>query len=299
MTTSNIASIDINIKPQSPVVRVTLTQTDKRVIHKNVRTNQLTDLIKDSAATILRDADTGFISPNLVREVIAHGQVRRLYLFPEVQFNCRYRVHGREDTFMRDFTPGDNEWGIKTVQDERDGNTYLEIPNFVYRNFGLFIVNVNDESFNCVRHNYGCVSTDMFDRLSDASNLHFTLLNHFDTSVCWHGGFNRESLNSRDTNVQARTVHSYLNSNFNSDLKLRCVPNNVQRFFAEGLEAFLKTLFPNTNPNEIVDAARSRSGIHLALLINYYLSTVRRMKFEDYTQDVDGGDGTINLGSNF
>lgn len=261
----------IQIESNQNSAKVTQHAADSRVITKHIPLEDLPELIRVSSTTIVKDSDTGFISPNLIREVSAHGQIKRLYHFPVIKFNCHLRYY--DDMSFNE----SNKYGIKYEDD------HLVFTDFIYRNFGLLTVNVNAENFNCVRHNFGCLSTDFFDRVTDDSNLHFALLNHFDQKVCWHGSFDTSLLSERDSVKQARLVHNYLNSNFNNDLYLRCIPSYtaITKYANEGLSEFLDDVFSLTI-EDISDSDERSYVVNVAIL--YFLCTKLNLKFEDVTE---------------
>lgn len=258
--------------------KITQHRENSRVSVKNIPIAELPKLIRLSAANTQKDSDTGYISPNLIREVIAHGQVRRLYLYPTLQFECKVRAYLDEDEDYPTFNES-NKYGIKLIDD------HIVFPDFTFRNFGLMIANVNNEEFTCVRHNFGCISTDFFDFVNEQSRLYFSMLNHFDQRVCWHGSFDQSLLNERNTNKQGKLVYNYLNSNFNSDLYLRNVPSEayIEKYRKEGLEEFLCDVFEG-DFDDILELRNMSQGVIIHVAIMYYMSTKLNLKFEDFTE---------------
>lgn len=283
--------ITIEINSQSAHSKVIVQTPDKRVITKRVSVSDLPDLIRDSSSAVAKEYDTGFISPNLIRESIASNQVRRLYLFPELSFTCHLNNYGL-DEFPFNRLNGDNKYSIS--YENIENQNYLVIPNFVYRNFGLFIINTNTEEFNCVSHYFGCITTNMFNQVNSESVLRYSMLNHFDNRVCWHGSFDQSILSSRDTTRQSNAVFNYLNSNFNNDLTLKNYPSIAKavQYRNQGLEDFFKEIYEDFNWDTFVDHynVRSRQGYLLVALTVYYLSTHLKLKFQDLCDsEYDGG----------
>ena len=278
----------IEINAESTAAKVTQHTSNSRVSVKNIPVSELPQLIRLAGANTQKDSDTGYMSPNLIREVIAHGQVRRLYLFPLLKFECKVRVYDDDgEGYAFNFNSG-NKYGIKMNEDD-----HLVFPDFTFRNFGLMIANANQEEFTCVRHNFGCISTDFFDNVTKESTLQFAMLNHFDNRVCWHGSFDHSLLNERDTTKQGKLVYNYLNSNFNSDLYLRNVASDeaIAKYRAEGLEEFLTDVF-NMPFNDILSSRDMSEGVVIHVAISYFLSTHLKLKFEEYTVPSRGYDSS-------
>lgn len=293
-------SVIIEIKAEETSAKVSQIFSDKRTITKNVNVEDLPELIRLASTDNGRDRDTGFMSPNLIRESIHNGQVKRLYIYPELKFTCKlqfeyfYNIH-ESVSFNKD-----NKYGIY-LDNDNHGNELVVFPDFKLRNFGLLIVNGNTEQFNCVSHNYGCISTDFFDNVTDNSSLFFTLLNHFDRDVCWHGSFDRNSLSSRDTIIQGKTVYNYVNSIFNNDLYLRNTPSQdaISSFRNDGLEDFLVDLFGSTF-DRIISNRSDMSAYIVNIAILYYLTTHKNCKFEEIcVPSGSSEDGEIKLGEYF
>lgn len=290
--------IIIEIESTGSSAKVSQTGDNKRTVVKNIPISDLPELIKVSSTNTVKDSDTGYISPNLIREVIAHGQMKRLYHFPTIKFNCNLNIEGYlscdpddddDDCYYPDINT-ENKYGI-TIKDE-----HLVIPNFIYRDFGLLIVNVNNDTFSCVRHNFGCITTDFFGHVSDESNLNFALLNHFDQKVCWHGSFDYTLLAERDSVKQARLVHNYLNSNFNNDLHLRQRPteDTIKKYSSEGLLDFFKEIFGDDHGERMLHADSDGYRYFISILIIYYLSTHLGLKFEEICEhSCDYGDSSL------
>ncbi len=288
----NKVIIEVNSNETS--AKVTQHLPNSRVAVKNIPISELPSLIRNSAANTQKDSDTGYMSPNLIREVIAHGQVRRLYLYPSLTFECKVRAYLDEDDEEYPNFNQSNSQGITYV----DG--HIVFPNFVFRNFGLMIANVNNEEFSCVRHNFGCISTDFFDQVTEQSKLHFAMLNHFDQRVCWHGSFDQSLLNERNTVKQGKLVYNYLNSNFNSDLYLRNVPSEdaINKYRSEGLETFLCDVFSD-DFETILEQRGMGAGVVVHVAILYFLTTKLNLKFEDCTEPAshfgDESETTFNI----
>ena len=273
----NKVIIEVNSNETS--AKVTQHLSNSRVAVKNIPIAELPTLIRNSAANTQKDSDTGYMSPNLIREVIAHGQVRRLYLYPTLTFECKVRAYFDEDEEDYPRFNEENSYGIKFIDE------HLVFPDFTFRNFGLMIANVNNEEFSCVRHNFGCISTDFFDHVHDQSKLYFAMLNHFDQRVCWHGSFDQSLLNERNTTKQGKLVYNYLNSNFNSDLYLRNVPSDaaITKYRSEGLEDFLCNVFSERFEN-ILEQRNMSQGVIVHVAILYYFTTKLNLKVEDCTE---------------
>lgn len=269
-------TIEINSAEHS--AKVSQQFSDSRVAVKNIPVSELPELIRLSASNTMKDNDTGFISPNLIREVTAHGQIRRLYHYPTIKFDCRLRAYEFEEDDIS--FNASNSYGI-TEDDE-----HIVFPGFTYRNFGLLITNVNNEEFSGVRHNFGCISTDFFDQVSNESLLYYAMLNHFDQKVCWHGSFDHSLLSERNSVKQGKLAYHYLNSNFNNDLYLRCVPSDeaINKYGPEGLHAFLKDVFSAGDVDDILNARDNSCGYIINVAILYFLCTKLNLKFEDVTQ---------------
>ena len=269
--------VTIEINSAEPSAKVSQQFADSRVAVKNVPVSELPELIRLSASNTMKDSDTGFISPNLIREVTAHGQIRRLYHFPTLTFDCHLRAYEFEDEGI-EFN-SENTYGITEDDD------HLIFPGFTYRNFGLLITNVNNEDFSCVRHNFGCISTDFFDQVSESSRLHYSMLNHFDQKVCWHGSSDHSLLAERNSVKQGKLVYNYLNSNFNNDLYLRCVPSQeaIEKYATEGLNDFLGNVF-STDAETAISARDNSCGYIINVAILYFLCTKLNLKFEDVTE---------------
>lgn len=245
---TNKTLINIEIDSEQPYAKVAYT-TNSVASLKRIPVASLPDLIKDTSAINIKEHDTGFISNALVREAVVSGQVRRLYNFPVVNFTGNFKVYSERDFPKLNL---ENKYGFKF--EDRHYGTHFVMPNFVLNNFGMYIVNANNEDFSNVLHQFGCISTNMFNLVDKDSKLHQVLLNHHDTTVCWHSGFDRQILSSKDTTKQVNAIHAYLNSDFNRDLNFRCSimrADNFKKVETEELEAFVKEVFPNESVSSL------------------------------------------------
>lgn len=273
---TNSTQIDIKIVSDESSARVTITKPDRTQSLKTIPLKELPNLIRDSSSNFTKDYDTGFISTSLIRESIANGQTRRLYLYPTITFDCNY------DTGLDANLRTDNKYGFI------HNHGRLFIPNYTLRNFGLFIVNTNDEDFNCVRHNFGCLSTNFFDMPDNNSQLYTSFLNHFDTSVCWHHSFSRSLLDERNTLLQGQLPYNYLTSIFNNDLGINSSISQdvITKYRAEDLEDYLNDIFRVSDMDDLIEELlNSRSGF---IILQYYFATLKKLKFEEYTNPYRG-----------
>lgn len=293
--------INVTLDTSQPHARVSVTNDKRQSVIKRVPVASIPELFTKASVNGLKEADTGFISPYLIRECVANGQVKRLYMIPEVSFTGMFQ--------FGDCLPikEGNKYGITSIEqpdpdDEDDSRYFVRFPDFKLKNFGALIVNTNNSEFSNVTHNYGIVSTNLFNMPTNESKLLSMLCNHFDHNVCWHGSFDRDQLKAKDTYKQVNTIHAYLNSNFNSDLRIR---NQVKSsFVSEHREGFKEFLI------EILDASVDNIDYYIRTIVEhqqewyfniitlYYFCSVRGFKFDDIYEQ-SSSDGAIDIGRHF
>lgn len=296
--------INVTLDTESPEARISVTNDKRQSTIKRVPVTALPELFTKASVNGLKEADTGFISPYLVREVVANGQVKRLYMIPEVSFtgtfefgdsvriksNNKYGIHHHEEPYSDD-------------EDDDGGElNFIRFPNFKLKNYGALIVNTNNSEFNNVTHNYGIITTNLANVPSTDSKLLSMLCNHFDHNVCWHGSFNRDLLSQKDTYKQVTTIHAYLNSNFNSDLRIRNVINSQTITSNEqGFREFLEEVIDSDADyiKHIIDCLKSNDADWWYNILSlYYFCSVLGYKFDDVYSPTSN-DGAVDIGRHF
>lgn len=268
-----INKLTLVIQDSEPHARVTQTLANGTEKLSRILLQDLPKLITDSTSGTIVASDTGYQSPYLVREQTTNSQTRRLYLYPEIKATLHIGS-------SREPLEG-NSYGFSSTSDSR-GDDLLVMPGYTFKNFAVFLNNTNNEEFSNVSHNFGCLSTDMFNQVSDESRLYFVGLNHFDSSVCWHRDFDHSLLKSRNTVRQATIAYSYLNSFFNTDLDIRLRLNSdvVDKHVPE-LRQYLNEVFGynESQADRLISNAKG-SEYYDIIIIMYYLNTVLGYRIE-------------------
>ena len=291
--------INVTLDSSQPHARVSVTNDRRQSVIKRVPVASVPELFTKASVNGLKEADTGFISPYLIRECVANGQVKRLYMIPEVVFTGTFQFGGSVNI------KANNKYGICDIfEEDEDGdeNHFVRFPNFKLKNYGALIVNTNNSEFSNVTHNYGIITTNIINMPSNDSQLLSMLCNHFDHNVCWHGSFDRDLLKAKDSYKQVSTIHAYLNSNFNSDLRIR---NQVKTSFVssnrEGFKEFLTEVLAESEDsiNYFIRSITEREhDWYHNIFTLYYFCSVLGYKFDDIFEP-NGGDGAINIGRHF
>lgn len=278
MATPALEKINIEIGTTDSV-KVSQTRTNGTVVSKHINIRDLPDLIKDSSSVTLKEKDTGYMPTNLMRDVVAQNQIRRLYYVPEYTFNFRF--------FTGDGLPdiSSNKYNITIKYDDNLEEDILHIPNFLLRDVCSYIVNVNDTGTNIVKYNFGVLTTNMIGRVSDESGVIRLFPNHFDNDVCW-GDNNtavRDLLNNTDTYVQSNLHNHYFNSIFNTDIfpTIRFKQEVVTSYRAEILGFFNEILYglPCNEDDFITDYLDSCDYAYLTV---YFFATIKKLRPVDF-----------------
>lgn len=254
-------TININIVDTQNYATVLLTQEGKT----NSKKVPLTNLFETFQSLISAEKDTGFLHPNLLREVVK-STVCRAYYFKEFFTDFKFSF-SREPSVKTN-----NKYGIKTQQDDT-GREYLLIPNFKFTNILGFISNSNTDAFNPSFYQIYSVTPNLFGGIDDNSKIVRFFPNQFDDYICWPNSFNKEILKSRDLNVQATFVSQYLTSKFNSDLFRDSLPSNRLEPYAKELDEFFQEVLGST-----ARQALERDTVCWFYLVYYFLVTIKNIE---------------------
>lgn len=254
-------TININIEETQNHATILLTQ-EGRTSSKKVPLNNLFETFQ---SLISAEKDTGYIHPNLLREVVK-STVCRAYYFKEVITDFRF-------SFSR--TPNlrtSNKYDIKIQRDDT-GRDYLLIPNFKFTNILGFISNSNTEAFNPSFYQIYSVTPNLFGGIDDQSKLVRFFPNQFEDHICWPNSFNKDILKNRDLNVQSTYVSQYLNSKFNSDLFRDELPFSSLNNYIEEADEFFREVLGST-----AREAHDRDVVCWFYLTYYFLVTIKNIE---------------------
>lgn len=291
--------INVTLDSSQPHARVSVTNDKRQSTIKRVPVTSIPELFTKASVNGLKEADTGFISPYLIRECVANGQVKRLYMIPEVTFTGTFQF-GDYIRIKEDNKYGIHHYNESEEDDDEEERSFIRFPNFKLKNYGALIVNTNNSDFNNVTHNYGVISTNIINMPGNDSNLLPMLCNHFDHNVCWHGSFDRKLLNEKDTYKQLTTIHAYLNSNFNSDLRIRnIIKPEMIRSHRDGFKDFLLEVIDTDTVDDLIQMyLENHQDWYYNIFTLYYFCSILGFKFDDvYVRTCS--DNTIALGRHF
>lgn len=251
-------TINITIEDTKNVASVLITRKGVTT-SKKIQLNALSEAFQNLLTV---EKDTGYISHNLIREVVKNTVCRAYYhkeFITDFKYTCRYTL-----------TVKKNKYNIQVIDD--NGRVTLLIPNFKYLNILGFISNSNTDAFNSSCYQVLSVVPNMFGEINDESKTVRFFPNQWDTNICWPSSFNKDVLNSRDISTQSTFVTQYLSSKFNTDLydeKLR--PNLVQKWIVELDEFFQEVLGTSS------DSFYSTDRVGWFYLTYYFLSTIQNI----------------------
>lgn len=247
--------ITVNINEDSSV-SITTTDKNKRAVSKkcslDTLVNKLTTLKAD-------ESDTGFLFPNLLREV-SGKVVKRIYYYPSLSFPIQ--VQQAEPEYFKD-----NEHFTVSSRG------LLEFKEFKIKDVCGIFVNNNTAEFNNTAHYIGMLRLGITRNITDSSEIILPFPNHFRNNICWADSFDKETLNCREHAVQSGAIRQYYTSKFNSDLF--DMSFSLSSELQEGLDSFLSEV--------LTDEGRSCiNSLHKYFLTFYYLSTVRDINPSKY-----------------
>ena len=254
-------TININIEDTQNYATVLLTQEGKT----NSKKVPLNSLFETFQSLISAEKDTGFLHPNLLREVVKTTVCRAFYykeFFTDFKFSFQRTPNLRSN----------NKYGIKILRDDTD-REYLLIPDFKFTNILGFISNSNTDAFNPSFYQIYSVTPNLFGGIDDNSKIVRFFPNQFDDHICWPNSFNKDILKTRDINIQATFVSQYLTSKFNSDLFREALPTNKLEPYAAELDVFFQEVLSSTSRQ-----ALERDSVCWFYLVYYFLVTIKNIE---------------------
>lgn len=252
-------TININIEDAKNYATVLLTNEGKTVSKKI----PLTSLFESFQTLISAEKDTGYLTSNLLREVVKNTVCRAFY-FKEFVTDFKYSTR-------RDYIRSSNKYNIKYINNDRE--SYLFIPNFKFTNILGFISNSNTESFNPSFYQIYSVTPNMFGSITDESKLVRFFPNQFEDKICWADSFNKDILKTRDLAVQSSFVTQYLTSKFNSDLFREALRQSSLREYQTELDGFFREVCGETS-----STIRDRDSVGWFYLVYYFLVTIKNIE---------------------
>lgn len=251
--------IDIKIEETNNIATVLITQ-EGRTVSKKIPLNALSEAFQN---LIAMEKDTGYLSGNILREVIKNS-VCRVYYFKEFLTTFKYTIH-------RDIIKTGNKYNI-TI-DRLEGRDTMIIPNFKFTNILGFISNSNTDAFNPSCYQILSVVPDLFGNINDESKTIRFFPNQWDTNICWPNEFNKNILSTRDINVQQTFVTQYLNSRFNSDLFRQKLEIRHLDPYKQELDLFFKEV-ANRTSYEVYE----RDSVAWFFLTYFFLVTIKNIE---------------------
>lgn len=252
-------SITIQIEDTKDVASVLL-QTEGKSVSKKIHLKSLSEAFQNLLAT---EKDTGYISNNLLREVVKNT-VCRAYYFKE--FITEFKYTTRYDTQIKQ-----NKYNI-SIQ-EIDGRNTLVIPDFKFSNILGFISNSNTEAFNPSCYQILSVVPNMFGKIDDDSKTVRFFPNQWDTHICWPNTFNKDVLSNRDISIQSSFVPHYLSSKFNTDLfNTKLQLDHVEPWKKE-LDDFFQEVCSTTSRSML-----NQDSVGWFYLTYFFLSTIKNIE---------------------
>lgn len=250
-------TIDIKIENNAQMATVKVS-ADGKTESKKVPLNILFEVFQSMVSA---QKDTGYLTPNLLREVVKNT-VCRAYYFKEFVTDFKYTT-GRERIRRG------NKYGITYNE---DGNLVV-IPNFKFTNIVGFISNSNTDAFNPSFYQIYSVTTNLFGSVDDNSKLVRFFPNQFDDHICWPNTFNKDILKNRDLKIQSTFVTQYLDSKFNTDLFRHQLDRSKLRPWEEELDEFFNEVTGSDS-----DDFRGRDEVLWFYLTYFFLVTIKNIE---------------------
>lgn len=252
-------TININIEETKDFATVLLTN-DGKTISKKI---PLTTLSESFQNLIAAQKDTGYLNPNLLREVVKNTVCRAFY-FKEYITDFKY-------SSGRDYIRAGNKFNIKYHRSNDE--SYMLIPNFKFTNILGFISNSNTEVFNPSFYQIYSVTPNIFGSIDDNSKLVRFFPNQFDENICWPREFNKDILKNRDLKIQSTFITQYLSSKFNTDLFRHKLKNDELRIYDTELDSFFQEVCGRTS-SQIKD----QDSVGWFYLVYFFLVNIKNIE---------------------
>lgn len=258
-------TINITIDPEKGNVAKILTTKEGKTTSKIVPLDAISDAFKN---LIPNAHDTGYITKNLLRELVVNTSCRAFY-FPEYVTDFKYQ-------YNNSVRIKPNKYGIEVLNNfEGRSDSVLFIPRFVFKNILGFISNSNTTAFNPSFYQVYSVVPNIFGEITDDSTLVRFFPNQFTDYICWPSGFDTKILKNRDAKMQSTFVTQYLSARFNNDLfnvKLRHNNNYVQENLTEINNFFMEVT--GKKSEEVQEASK----VLWFYLLYFFLTTVKNIE---------------------
>ncbi len=252
-------TININIEQTKDFATVLLTN-DGKTTSKKI---PLTSLFETFQTLIAAERDTGYLTANLLRELVKNTVCRAFYY---KEFITDFRYTTRHNMIKRN-----NKYNIQYISEER--NNHILIPNFKFTNILGFISNSNTEAFNPSFYQIYSVAPNLLGNVDDNSNLVRFFPNQFDDHICWPNDFDKDILKSRDMKIQSSFVTKYLSSKFNSDLFRTSLRDRELTPYASELDEFFREVC-NKNSQQ----AKEEDSVAWFYLVYYFLVNIKNIE---------------------
>lgn len=250
--------INITINEDS-LVNVVSSDKNNRTTSK---TCSLEALVNSLTSLKPEDTDTGFLFPNLLREVKGRV-VKRFYYYPSLVTTVK--VQNCHSSWIK-------ENPYFHVTDDRDD--CLEFKEFKIKDVCGVFINSSTTSFNNTSHFFGVLNLGLDNNIKDTTEISLHFPNHFSDHICWANNFNKSALSSLDYRTQSSSINQYYSSMFNTDLfnsSFRDIPSELN----SELETFLSEVLTERGLENI-------NYIHKFFITYYFFTTIKNINPSRY-----------------